>query len=233
MFYKIEDVYDKKYDFTNDAHLLSGLNKEWEKVLYLGVKKKIPKGVIFNVNENDTFGYVQKGQLRLSSISDDGRERIVFYLGEGCICMEIPIFANFVDKFTPEFITTTDCIIYFFPKELITDVQFTKEYPELIINILHSMAIKSSAFFSQISEGAVLDSKAQFCRFLFREYEKTKEATFYLGFSQIELSLMLSLHRNTLCRIVRDLRKAHIIGKCTKNCIEILDINKLQELAKM
>lgn len=223
----------KPYNYINDAHLLSGLNKEWEKVLHLGVKKKVPKGVIFNCHQCETFGYVQKGQLRLSSVSDDGRERIVFYLGEGCICMEIPLFSNFLDKYTPEFVTTTDCVIYFFPSDLMTDTDFIKKYPELMINIVHSMAVKSSAFFSQLSEEAVLGSTAQFCRFLYREYEKNQETTFHFGFSQIELSLMLSLHRNTLCRIVRELRNENILGKCTKNCIEILDLEKLKKIAQI
>lgn len=223
----------KPYKLCNDVQLLCGLNKEWEKVLHLGVKKKIPKGVIFNSDQFESFGYIQKGQLRLSSVSDDGRQRIVFYLGEGCICMEIPILSYFEDKYTPEFVTTTDCVIYFFSKEFLTDENFIKNYPELIINFIHSMAVKSRAFFSQLSEEAVLDSTAQFCRFLCREYEKIKQTTFQLGFSQIELALMLSLHRNTLCRIVRELRKDNVLGKCTKNCIEILDLEKLRKLAQI
>lgn len=215
------------------AHVLSGLNKEWEKVLHLGVKKNIPKGTRVDGCNPDVFGYLYKGQLSLTSVSWEGKARVVFYLENGCICLENKLFHQYSDIYMPEFVATTDCILYLFPKELLTSVDFARENPELILSVLRSEAIKVGSFYVQLSEKAAMDSISLIARILLRQYLKANNTTFKLGFSQTELSLMLNIHRNTLCRNIRELREAGIIGKCTKNCLEILDLQRLEELAKV
>lgn len=215
------------------AHVLSGLNKEWEKFLHLGVKKNVPKGTVVDSYNADTFGYLYKGQLSLSSVSWEGKTRVVFYLEDGCICLENKLFHQYSDIYMPEFVATKDCVLYLFPKELLTSIEFAKENPELILSALRSEAIKAGSFYVQLSEKTAMDSISLIARILMRQYLKVNKTTFKLGFSQTELSLMLNIHRNTLCRNIRELREAGIIGKCTKNCLEIIDLQRLEELAKV
>lgn len=215
------------------AHVLSGLNKEWEKVLHLGVKKNISKGTVVDSFNPDIFGYLYKGQLSLSSVSWEGKKRVAFYLEDGCICLENKLFHRYSDIYMPEFVATKDCVLYLFPKKLLTSAEFAQENPELMLSVIRSEAIKTGALYVQLSEKAAMDSISLIARILMRQYLKVNKTTFKLGFSQTELSLMLNIHRNTLCRNIRELREAGIIGKCTKNCLEILDLQRLEELAQV
>ncbi len=211
---------------------LNGINRVWEKLLFKGIKKNYPKGSVIDCH-NDMFGYLYSGKIRLSAITAQGKERIILYMKNGCICTEINLFHSYHNMYSAEVLAMTDCIIYFFPKEMLSDVEFTKQYPELITNLVKSLSYKAGAFFSQLSEKTELTFIAQLCRFLYRQYLQAGSSTFKFGFSQIELALMFNIHRNTLCRGISFLRNEGVIGKCTKNCLEITHLGRLEELAQL
>lgn len=214
------------------VYQLCGVNKIWEKLICRGTKKIYAKGSIVNSCEN-MFGYLAKGKVRLSAITAQGKERIILYMENGCICTEINLFHCYQNMYSAEFVAMTPCVIYYFPKEMLMDVEFTRQYPELITNLVQSLSYKAGAFFSQLSEKTELTFTAQFCRFLYRQYLQAETTSFYFGFSQVELALMFNIHRNTLCRVINFLRAESIIGKCTKNCLEIINLPKLIELAQI
>lgn len=214
------------------VYQLNGINKVWDTLLAKGMKKNFPKGSHID-GYKDMFGYLYRGKIRLSAITSQGRERIVLYMENGCICTEVNLFHNYHNMYSAEFMAMTPCTIYFFPKEMLSDVEFTRQYPELITNLVQSLSCKAGAFFSQLSEKTELNFTSQFCRFLYRQYLEANNTIFKFGFSQVELALMFNLHRNTICRVLSVLRDEGIIGKCTKNCLEILDLERLEELAQV
>lgn len=214
------------------VYQLSGINKVWDILLAKGKKKSFPKGSLIG-GYNDMFGYLYQGKIRLSAITAQGKERIALYMENGCICTEINAFYDYHNMYSAEFLAVTPCTIYFFPIEMLSDVEFTKQYPELVTNLVQSLSYKAGAFFAQLSEKTELTLTSQFCRFLYRQYLEAGNTTFKFGFSQIELALMFNIHRNTLCRVLSDLRSEGIIGKCTKNCLEIIDLQRLEELAQI
>jgi len=211
---------------------LNGVNQIWEKLLFKGIKKNYSKGSVIEGNK-DMFGYLYRGKIRLSAITAQGKERIILYMKNGCICTEINLFHSYHNMYSAEVLAMTDCIIYFFPKEMLSDVEFTKQYPELITNLVKSLSYKAGAFYDNDLEKTELTFIAQLCRFLYRQYLQAGSSTFKFGFSQIELALMFNIHRNTLCRGISFLRNEGVIGKCTKNCLEITDLGRLEELAQL
>lgn len=214
------------------VYQLNGINKVWEKVLSKGIKKNYSKGKVITACQ-DMFGYLHQGKIRLSAITAHGKERIVLYMESGCICTEINLFHCYHNMYSAEFLAVTPCTLYYFPKEMLFDTEFVRQYPELMINLVQSLSYKAGAFFSQLSEKTELNFTAQFCRFLYRQYLEAGKTEFYFGFSQVELALMFNIHRNTLCRVINYLRTEKILGKCTKNCLEIIDLPKLIELAQI
>lgn len=204
------------------------LNAPWRQVAHLGTRQKVPKGYLWvDSPDNTTFSFLDRGEVRLLSLSEGGKERIVLYVHAGCLFREIVFMHD--SPLHPASLTAQEpCEVINFPRALLDDPAFGREYPALMSNLVHSLGAKAGAFFSQITERVEVPPQTQVCRYLHWLAESRREGA--AGCSQSELALVLGLHRSTVCRIVSDLRDMGILGAFTRNTLEILDAEALARL---
>ena len=179
---------------------------------------------------DDRFAFLDKGLIRLSSLGENGSERIFLHIGAGCIFNELSCM-HVAPLSTASFLAMEPCEIYQFPKSLLENRDFVLQYPELMMNLVQSLMLKAGAFFGQIEESVGLSPENLVCRYLFRLQE---DASLHLRpkFSQSDLALALGLHRSTVCRVLHDLRERGILGEFTRTKLEILDREGLRDMCR-
>ena len=221
---------------NNNVISIREQNSVWREVLHLASHQSISKGSRWmdDGTHTATFSFLDKGMMRLSSLDRNGNERIFLYIGQGCIFNELGVLNNGPNQ-TPfssaAIFALEDCEVYHFPQSILQDEAFVLRYPTLMMNLVHSLARKAGAFFSQLDESAGLSPETLVCRYLFRAMEEGMHAT-RPPFSQTELALALGLHRSTVCRILRQLRDGGILGEFTRHKLEIKDRDALWHLCR-
>ncbi len=213
---------------------LKEANSIWRTILHLGTKQEIPKGNMFLANEDESiFSFIDKGCIRLECSSLEGKQRILQFMESGCIFREVSANRQPVTKIYGRafFVATEDCTIYNFPADFLYESNFIKQYPELIANLLHTIKLKSASFFSLLAGSNEESLERVLCRYFSQLAANHSSDTFAPQISQADLALILGIHRSTLSRALKELRSAGIIGNFTRFKLEILDKQKLQELA--
>lgn len=209
------------------------LNAPWREILHLGERKILPKHHELGTPEDETFFFLNKGSLHLSCISEDGQERVVMIMEEGVIFGEI----TFMHKSRVHFHslrTLTECEVFIFPNTLLDDTAFCREYPHLILNLVKSLGVKGGAFFSQIYDSNLLDTRGQICRMLTHIWrEQGEKTTVNPDLSQVEMATILGIHRSSVCRVIRELRDEGVIGRFSKTRLEVLAPYTLMEHGEM
>ncbi len=216
----------------NNVIVMLEQNSVWREVLSLGARQCLDKGQrLIDSSDNDNFSFLHKGLIRLSSLGENGNERIFLHIGAGCIFNELGCM-HIAPLSTASFLAMEPCEIYQFPRRLLQDRDFTLRHPELMMNLVQSLMLKAGAFFGQIEESVGLSPENLVCRYLAR---LQSEGSGHLRprFSQSDLALALGLHRSTVCRILHDLREKGVLGEFTRTRLEILDKDALLQLCRM
>ncbi|MCF8039940.1 MAG: Crp/Fnr family transcriptional regulator [Desulfohalobiaceae bacterium] len=203
-----------------------GENRIWKEVLDLGTPCTFPERHVQPGIPGEGFYFIKKGTVRLAYTSLAGQERIVLIIGQDSLFNEIPALKSQV---TPG--VGFHCIekveAYRFPASLLTDTEFISTYPHLISNLLQSMAMKSAMLFSHATEGIFSSTTSRLCQILLSMARDQKDS----GLSQTDVANMLGVHQTTIARAVRTLRKQSIIGRFTKNELQVLDEERLKAIA--
>ncbi len=205
------------------------LNAPWREVIHLGERKILSRHHEIGSPEEAVFFFLNRGSIRLSCIAEDGHERVVMIMEQGVLFGEI----TFMHKSSVHFHslrTLTECEIFVFPNALLNDIAFCREYPHLILNLVHSLGIKGGAFFSQIYDSNLLDTRGQICRMLSHIWrEQGETTTVNPDLSQIDMANILGIHRSSVCRVIRELRNEGVIGHFSKTRLDIIHPEKLME----
>lgn len=217
----------------NSVFEIRDLNLPWREVLDMGVRSSRPRFHNFTDSDTDAdaFYFLDRGSLQLSCISAAGQERVIMYIRSGNVFSELSVLHR---SFWPlhSLRTLEECSVIRFERRLLDDPTFCAKYPHLMANLVHSLGIKAGAFFSQVSEAYLFDAKTQICHLLYHLASRNHgEKSFNPGISQAEMASLLGLHRSSVCRAVRELREAGIIGRFTKTSLEILALERLEQLA--
>ena len=130
--------------------------------------------------------------------------------------------------------TISICDVVAFPKSILEDLDFCRKYPHLILNLLNSLGIKAGAFFSQIYDSNLLDAQEKICRMIAQIWrEQGEDSTVAPGLSQTDIADFLSIHRSSVCRVIRKLRDDNVIGTFSKTRLEIFDPATLLKLGSL
>ena len=216
----------------NNVIVMLEQNSIWREILPLGTRLCLDKGQrLIDSLDNESFSFLHKGMIRLSSLGENGNERIFLHIGAGCIFNELGCM-HVAPLSTASFLAVEPCEIYQFPRRLLQDREFTLQYPELIMNLLQYLMLKAGAFFGQIEESVGLSPEILVCRYLAR-LQSEGPGNLHPRFSQSDLALALGLHRSTVCRNLHDLREKGILGEFTRTKLEILDKEALLNLCRM
>jgi CRP/FNR family transcriptional regulator, cyclic AMP receptor protein len=206
---------------------MEGLNSVWKEVLDLGTGCVFAEGYVQPGIARDSFYFILKGRVRLTYTSLDGHERVVFIMEKDNIFNEIPSLKT-ESRPGVGFKCIEDVEARRFPASLLMDTSFISSYPHLISNILQSMAIKTSLLFSHATEGVFNSTTKQLCRILVSIVENKDRQSL----SQTDIAAILGVHQTTIARSVRALRNNRVIGKFTKNEIQILNLDRLKSIAE-
>lgn len=224
---------NEKYKQDLAVFRIRDLNGPWREVMHLGKRTFLSKNSEVHIVEEKLFYFLNKGRIRLTGLSEAGRERVVLIMESGVILGEIPLLHKSFNHFH-SLQTLTKCDLIAFPKSLLEDVDFCREYPHLILNLVKSIGIKAGAFFGQLYDSNLLDSRGMVCRMLAQIWrEQGRAGNITPNLSQTEMANILGIHRSSLCRVLKQLREEGIIGRFTKSCLEVYDSDTLMESGEL
>jgi len=197
----------------------------------MGINRTIPKFFEFSGTEDDYFYLLIRGNLRLSSFSSAGKERVIMYIESDNIFGELSLLhGTRIHEHILQAIE--ECEIVGFHKTMLSDTDFCRQYPHLILNLVRSIGIKAGTFFCQISESALYESQTKICRMIYHIWKENREQfDFDPKISQSEMANILGINRSSFTRVLRVLRDDGVIGHFFKRRIEIINPKKLMELA--
>lgn len=225
--------HNKKYMQDLAVFRIRDLNGPWREVIHCGKRMILPKNSIIRIAEEAMFYFLNDGRIRLTGLSETGRERVVLMMESGVIFGEVPILHKSFDHFH-SFQTLTKCDLIAFPKSLLEDVDFCREYPHLILNLLKSIGIKAGAFFGQLYDSHLLDSRGMICRMLAQIWrEQGRAGIITPNLSQTEMANILGIHRSSVCRVLKQLREEKIIGRFTRSCLEVYNSDALMKSGEL
>lgn len=209
--------------------LVADLNRCWEKLLHLATRHVYAKHAIIQHQCNDSFYYLADGLVGLFYTSSSGRERLTLRVKPGCIFNE----ARPLSGLQPEgrFVCMQDSVVWHFPRRLLTDLAFISAHPEEISNLLRSMGTKILTHYLFLAEMGTGSHEAHLCRFIQALARGCGSRTFPSHMTQEEVASLLGIHRVTLARLVRRLKKRGVISSFTARNITIENHEQLDALA--
>lgn len=122
-------------DGAQNAAVFRGLTDEdYRMVISSGLRKKVPhQGILFHQGDAATHCYlVKKGLLKLTKLSDQGKEVIIRYIGAGELTAAVAVMKNGFYPVSSEAIQETIVIGWDKP----TMVKSMRRFPDVAINLL-------------------------------------------------------------------------------------------------
>jgi len=201
-------------------------NSPWRSVLSLASRSRRAKGEQLQLGKELMF--LERGKVRLAQQTPEGAEKIIWHIGEGCIFGETPFFDHVPNE--SGFTCMTSCLIYTFSSESVS--QICKERPDLLLNLVHSLARKVRILSSQTAALSLDSVLVRFCKFLSqRIVPDSSPLVANIGISQHEMASLLGVHRVSLYRVLHQQIKRGLFGPITGDTMTILRPDDFYKLA--
>ncbi|SKA67352.1 Crp/Fnr family transcriptional regulator [Desulfobaculum bizertense] len=211
--------------------------ESWKQVLHLGAVRTYEKNeiIIHCGGVVDHLYYLAEGEIRLSFVSPDGVEKVIWYVQPGTIFGETPFFDG---KPADSLSTAVEkSVVYAFPRHSVYG-EIAQNYPEVWQDLLKTLALKVRTLCNQIYTLSIADLKQQVCKFLLQANAKNEgptqasgEVLVECGLSQEELGCVLGVHRVSISKVLKQLKEEGVISKCTKKTVLVTDWERLLEYA--
>ena len=205
----------------------------WADILHLAVRQVCPAGYSL-ILEGDAFSdfyYIEKGRLLISYASQNGRERSIIAIEAGNLFNVSTALTEFDNPDTQN-LCKEETVLWRFPGRLLHSPDFVSKYPELIIEIMRSLARKTLQMHETLSYTGPDVALIQLARWILRTADTHGTATLRPGLTQQELADRLGIHRATLVRCIHTLREKNIVSNFSKNSLIIKDMDALRLLAE-
>lgn len=193
--------------------------------------RKYRKGmIIFMEGEpGDGLYFIKSGRVKISKMTDDGREQILHFLQQGDIFAEVTLFDGGSFPATAEVLE--DALIGIIRNQDIN--RLVKNYPDLAIRLLQIMSKKLRRAQMQVRDLALKDTYARAVGMLYKLAKEYGEPCgegirITISLSRQELANSIGTSRETVTRILSDLKKNKIID-LDKQEIIVLNEKKLKE----
>lgn len=205
------------------------INADWRQLEECGRLQCLPRGTTIS-NCSDTFFLLESGVVRKVVTSPQGQDWGVLLQQKGCLFNLTGALLGTSENVY--FTCQTDVEVYGFDAALLQDTDFYRQHPEKIINLLTTFAVKEAIAHAYSSNICHASAKGRVCQSLLALLrENDHQSTFSPGTTQVEIAAMLGLHQTTVARAVKELRAEGVVGAFTKNRLEILNKERLIELA--
>jgi CRP/FNR family transcriptional regulator, cyclic AMP receptor protein len=214
--------------------IVEGANRVWESILELGEKRHYEaRHRVYMPLSEATQGiyYLLRGSVSLTYTSRFGSEMIQLIIKPGMIFNEISVLQK-LESASLCFFCLEEIETYFFHRSVVFNPAFVRAHPELILNLMDSMAAKSRQFFHHSCDLGMFNSFHNTCRTLFSLWETHGRRTeFAPGLTHGDVAAHLGIHRASLYKILRRLIDEGIIGSFTRRKMTVLDPARLEAYA--
>ena len=207
--------------------------RAWADILHLASRQVCPAGypLVLEGEALTDFYYLEKGRLLISYAAQSGRERSIIGLEAGNLFNVSTALTGF-DNPDSQYICKEETILWRFPGRLLHSPDFVCKCPELIIEIMRSLARKNLQMHETLSYTGPDVALIQLARWILRAADSRGSDNFRPGITQQELADRLGIHRATLVRCIHNLKERGILSRFTRSALIITDMNALRELAE-
>lgn len=209
---------------------VSSVNLIWNEALEFATYFKFKKNFVIPHDKEIGIYYIISGKVVLSYFSLDGVERTALIYESGSIFNEARAFTEYNPS--GQFKCVTDVELYFFPRNVLLNLDFISKFPHLIQNLLISMSGKILLHYLFLSEMGTGSCLSKLCRLIYSlAIKNNRQKIFHPQMTQTDIAALLGLHRTTLARTIRKLKELGIIEKFSHNEIIIANYDLLQQYA--
>lgn len=216
---------------TRDYRLaqVADLNRCWEQLLHFARRHVYAKHAIIPHQQGNSFYYLSDGLVGIFYTASCGRERLTLRVKPGCIFNE----ARPLSGLAPEghFVCMQPSVVWHFPEHLLGDPDFISGHAEQISNLLRSMGTKILTHYIFLAEMGTGSHETHLCRFIQAFMRGSRQRNIPCNMTQEEVASLLGIHRTTLARLVRRLKKRGVISSFTARNITIEDPEELDMIA--
>jgi CRP-like cAMP-binding protein len=212
----------------------------WSNILHLGIRRAFPKGseiVDLTTPVNGVY-FVKEGSVEVPLYTSHGPEKVLFYVGPGCIFGEISCFvAGETDEASVR--ARTDCVLYFFSRDLIEGT-IASQHPQLLIELIRASAYKIRMYGVLLQDSLSGDNFIRVCKMLvylvhFKEAELAqgqKQVIVQPEMTQHDMARLMGIHRVTVTKAISRLKSLGILRRFSKKTLEIADFPALCRLVE-
>lgn len=210
----------------------------WSTVSHLGIRRKFSKGSQIFGLETSVNGvyYVQEGVIEIILYTSRGPQKVLFYVGAGCIFGEVSCFVT-GESGEASARARTDCVLYFFRRDLIEGTIAT-QHPQLLIELIRASAYKIRMYGVLLQDSLNSDNFMRVCKMLvylarFKGVEIThgqKLVVIQPEMTQSDVARLMGVHRVTVTKAISRLKAMGILHRFSKKSLEIADFSALCQL---
>lgn len=222
----------KNAAYLQKVPFFQGLSeKELEMVSAVMIERLYPKGEIlfFEGDPGEALFVIKNGRVKISKMSEDGREQILHILKDGDIFAEVILFDRGPYPATAEAVENTTCW-------LLSNAAMEKllaSQPLLAIKLLRIMSRRLRQAQILIRDLALHDTYSRLASLILRLIRREGKVTekgivLDLQLTRQEMASMIGTSRETVARILSRFQKDGII-LLNKQQIIVLDEEKLRE----
>jgi len=210
----------------------------WGKNLHLGVRRRFSKGQqVFDIsNPINGVYFITVGSVEIILNTTQGPEKVLFYVGEGCIFGEVSCFVAGSNG-EARVRARTNCDCYFFSREII-ESEIAQNHPRLMIELIQAAAYKIRMYGILLQDSMNNNNFIRVCKMLvyLTQYKqvktlpKQKQVILQPDMTQNDIAKLMGIHRVTVTKALSRLRSLGVLSHYSKNSLKIDDFPRLLQL---
>lgn len=210
----------------------------WGAITELGVRHTFPKGskIIGLEDAVDGIYYIEEGIVETPLYTSHGPEKVLFYLGPGCVFGEVSCFVP-GESDEASVGARTDCVVFFFGRNLLEGV-IAHQHPHLLLELIRASAYKIRMYGVLLQDSLESDNFLRVCKMLvylirFKGVDLAKappQVSIQPGLTQTDIARLMGVHRVTVTKAISRLKKLGILTHFSKKTLEIADFPALKRL---
>lgn len=218
--------------------IFQNLCPSWQNVTYLGNRRTFPKGYQILDLETQLNGIylVMEGSVEVILYTLRGPEKVLFYVGSGCIFGEVSCFVS-GDRDDASVRARSDCILYFFSRDVLEGT-IASQYPHLLIEMIQATSYKLRMYSVLLRDSLSSNPFLHVCKMLvylvrFKGIELPqgqKQVVIQPEMTQNDIAKLMGVHRVTVTKAIGQLKEMGIVRYFSKHLLDISDFPALCQL---
>ncbi|WP_240376000.1 Crp/Fnr family transcriptional regulator [Bacillus piscicola] len=202
--------------------------EEMVRIAALSHVKDFQKGeMVFHAGDEEEFLYiVHKGKVKVTHLTDNGKEQLLRILESGDFMGELSLFAkNIHDSYAQASSAAEICVI---PRRTFQDVLI--KHPETAMKVLEEVSRRLSQTERLITQFSSQDTEHRVAYYLLETAEEQKTTNLTLPMSKKDIASYLGTTQETLSRKLTDFQKQGWIEQHGHRRIRLLDKISLRQI---